>query len=57
MNISAGCGISYKATSKHLGILYQADVLDRFQRQSEMRYRISASLPPLASAVMNNLSK
>ena len=32
---------SYKATSKHLGILFQADIVEREQRGYEMRYRIA----------------
>jgi len=36
--------LSYKATSKHLGILYQNDILDRGQSGFEMRYYISSTI-------------
>ena len=35
---------SYKSTSKHLAILYQADILDRRQVSYEMHYSISDTL-------------
>ncbi len=44
--------LSYKAVSKHLGILYQVDIVDRTQSGYEMRYKISNSLDPRAFAIL-----
>lgn len=43
---------SYKATSKHLGILFRLDVVDREQVVFEMRYRISKTLSLQAAAML-----
>lgn len=45
--------LSFKATSKHLGILAISDILERDQRGLQMFYRISNSQRP---AVRNILS-
>ena len=39
--VSEATKCSYKATSKHLGILFQADIVEREQRGYEMQYRIA----------------
>ena len=46
---------SYKATSKHLGILFQADILDREQVSYEMRYRINDTKDPSVATILNLL--
>ena len=38
--VAEATNCSYKATSKHLGILFQAEILDRKQAGYEMQYRI-----------------
>jgi DNA-binding transcriptional ArsR family regulator len=47
--------LSLKATSKHLGILTAANVLDREQRGLQMFYRIADDVPALARALISNL--
>ena len=37
--------LSFKATSKHLGILSSADIVEKEQRSSQVFYKISTSLP------------
>ena len=47
--------LSFKATSKHLGILSAADIVDREQRSLQMFYRLSPDLPVPARAVISLL--
>lgn len=47
--------LSFKATSKHLALLYSADIVDKEQRSLEMWYKLSPSLPPLAKLISNSL--
>lgn len=35
--------LSFKATSKHLALLYAAELVEREQHQLEMRYRIASA--------------
>ena len=44
-NIAVHIKLSFNATSKHLKILYLADILDKEQRALLMFYKISDSLP------------
>ena len=39
--------LSFKATSKHLGILAAADILEKDQRSLQMFYRLSDNQKPL----------
>ncbi len=43
-DIAEGTRCSYKATSKHLGILYHVDVVEREQVGYEMHYHISSAI-------------
>ena len=43
---------SYKATSKHLAILFQADIVDRQQVSYEMHYRLSDTIDHAASSIL-----
>ena len=43
---------SYKATSKHLAILYQIGILNREQVSYEMHYRLAEPLTPAARAII-----
>ena len=47
--------LSFKATSKHLGILTAADILEREQRSLYMYYKISSNLKPIAKQVVSFL--
>ena len=47
--------LSFKATSKHLGILTAANVLDRDQRSLQMFYRLSNDIPALARTLISHL--
>lgn len=47
--------LSFKATSKHLGVLVGADILEKEQRSSEMFFSISRSLPEAARRVISLL--
>jgi len=52
VEISKETTCSYKATSKHLSILFHEDIVDREQVVFEMRYRISKTLSSEASAIL-----
>ena len=43
IEISEKTKCSYKATSKHLSILYRVNIVDREQKYYEMHYRIVAT--------------
>ena len=47
--------LSFKATSKHLGILSAAGVVDREQRSLQMFYRLSSDIPAPARLVISLL--
>lgn len=47
--------LSFKATSKHLGILSAASIVDREQRSLQMFYRISHDLPAPARSIISLL--
>ena len=46
--------LSIKATSKHLGVLYAADIVEREQRNVFMLYRLSKE-PPEAARILVSL--
>ena len=50
--ISQATKCSYKATSKHLSILYHVDVVEREQVRYEMQYRLSNTINSAASAIL-----
>lgn len=47
--------LSFKATSKHLGILRAADVLDREQVNLSVYYRLAKPLPGIVKSVLSVL--
>lgn len=47
--------LSFKATSKHLGILFAAGIVDREQRSLQMFYRLSSDCPTPARSVLSLL--
>ena len=55
MDIAAGTKCSYKAVSKHLAILFQADIVDRKQAGFEMDYRLTDLADPAAAALLKLL--
>lgn len=55
IEISGGTQCSYKATSKHLSILFRVDIVDREQRGYEMQYRLSDTLDPAAKMLITFL--
>ena len=50
--IAARIHLSFTATSKHLGVLATANILDREQRSLEMYYRIASDLHPHAKQII-----
>lgn len=53
--ISEHIKLSFKATSKHLGVLASSDIVDREQRSLEMYYRLEKDLPSGAKQIVNLL--
>lgn len=47
--------LSFKATSKHLGIMRLADILDRDQINLTVMYRISKPLTPILKTTLSIL--
>ena len=50
--IAAATKCSYKATSKHLSILYRMDMVDREQVSYEMHYRLSDTPQPTTTLLL-----
>lgn len=48
--------LSFKATSKHLGILAGLDILEKEQRSVEMFYRLAKEQVQIVKNVINNVS-
>jgi len=47
--------LSLNATSKHLKILFAANILDKEQEGLEMFYRVSEDIPSFANIIISNL--
>ena len=54
-DIAEAIKLSFKATSKHLAVLYNADIVDREQRSLQMFYRLSINLHPIVKHISNSL--
>ena len=54
-NIAKEIKLSFKATSKHLGVLSSAGIVDREQRSLQMFYHLSSDLPAPARSVISLL--
>jgi len=54
--ISELISLSFKATSKHLAILRQLDIVDRRQVKLNMYYRLSNNLPKVVKLLLNIIS-
>jgi len=53
--IAEAIDLSFKATSKHLGVLASADIVEKEQRSLQMWYRLSVSMHPIAKYISNSL--
>ncbi|MDP1729489.1 MAG: metalloregulator ArsR/SmtB family transcription factor [archaeon] len=47
--------LSFKATSKHLAVLYGADILEKEQRSSSCFYSVASKLSTIAKSVVSTL--
>jgi len=54
-SVSDNIKLSFRATSRHLAVLYNADVVEKEQRGLEMWYRLSDNLDHIAKHVVNSL--
>lgn len=53
--IAENIKLSMKATSKHLNLLFSADILEKEQRSLQMFYSISRDCPKIARTILNLL--
>jgi len=53
-DVAAEINLSFKATSKHLAVLYAADIVEKEQRSLMMFYRLSPNLHHLAKYISNS---
>ncbi len=54
-DISGKIKLSFKATSKHLAMLYAVDVVTKEQRSLQVFYRLAPDIPSVAKHVSNSL--
>ena len=54
-DIAEAIRLSFKATSKHLGLLAAADIVEREQRSLQMFYRIASEQRPAARHIIQLL--
>lgn len=54
-DIAAEIKLSFKATSKHLGVLMAADILEKEQRKLHVWYKIPPKPHPLITYISNSL--
>lgn len=48
--------LSFTATSKHLGLLRQLDILDRRQESLTVYYRLASPLPAIVKLLISSIS-
>ena len=53
--IAQEINLSFKATSKHLGILSSVDIVEKDQRSLQMFYRLASSQKPAVQRILNLL--
>lgn len=53
--IANAINLSFTATSKHLGVLSNADIVEKEQRSLQMWYSLSSALPLVAKHISNSL--
>lgn len=46
--------LSFKSTSKHLAVLFAADIVEKEQRQLQMHYRLSKNLENVVKHISNS---
>ena len=51
--IASAIKLSFRATSRHLGVLAAADILDKEQRSLAVYYRLATPLPKTAKAIIH----
>ena len=51
-SIASHIKLSFKSTSKHLGLLMSVDLVDKEQRSTSCFYRISERVPTISKAVI-----
>lgn len=51
-DIASHLKLSFKSTSRHIAVLYGADILEKDQRSSSCFYSLAAKLPPVAKSVI-----
>ena len=54
-NIAEHIQLSYKATSKHLAVLYAADIVEKEQRSLKMWYCLSSRPHHISKYISNSL--
>lgn len=54
-DIAGDIKISFKATSKHLGVLYAVNIVEKEQRSLQVFYKLSSQLHPIAKYISNSL--
>ncbi|MEK7087933.1 MAG: metalloregulator ArsR/SmtB family transcription factor [Patescibacteria group bacterium] len=47
--------LSFKSTSRHLAVLYAAELVDRMQRSSEVFYRLPDALHPTVLEILKHV--
>lgn len=52
--ISEEIKLSFKATSRHLAILFAAEIVDKEQRGLQMHYRLSPNLDRMVKHISNS---
>ncbi len=52
-DIAAEINLSFKATSKHLGVLAAVDIVEKNQRSSQMFYRLASPVKPVARYILS----
>ena len=50
--IAGAIRLSFRSTSKHLGILSAADIIDKEQRNLQIFYRLADNQKPAVSAIL-----
>ncbi len=54
-DIAAEINLSFKATSKHLGVLAAVDIVEKNQRSSQVFYRLASPAKPAVRYVVSLL--
>lgn len=47
--------LSVKSTSRHLGVLFGADILEKEQRSVEVFYRLTSAIPEIFAPLIKSL--